>query len=56
MEMDGKLPDILIGRSPIFEEFQITFEMFNKKFKLIPKEDIKKTSAPMKKKINKKKR
>ena len=54
--MDGNLTDILIGRSPLFEDFQIIFEMFNKKFKLIPKEeDVKKTSFTKKKNINKKK-
>ncbi len=31
---------ILIGRHPVFEEFQIIFEEFNDKFKLIPKEEI----------------
>lgn len=56
IEMDGKLRDILIGRSPLFEEFQIIFEMFNYKFKLIPKDDVKKTSSSKKKKSNKKKR
>ena len=56
IEMDGNLTDILIGRSPLFEDFQIIFEMFNKKFKLIPKEeDVKKTSFTKKKNINKKK-
>jgi len=55
--MDGNLSDILIGRSPLFEDFQIIFEMFNKKFKLIPKEDIKNiSSSKNKKKMNKKKR
>ena len=55
IEMDGNLTDILIGRSPLFEDFQIIFEMFNKKFKLIPKDDVKKTSSSKKKKSNKKK-
>ncbi len=31
---------ILIGRSPVFEEFQVIFEEYKKKFKLIPKEEI----------------
>ncbi|GAH80774.1 unnamed protein product [marine sediment metagenome] len=31
---------ILIGRHPVFEEYQVIFEEFNQKFKLIPKEDV----------------
>jgi len=30
---------ILIGRKPVFEEFKIIFEEYNKKFILIPKEE-----------------
>ncbi len=30
---------ILIGRIPVFEEFKIIFEEYNKKFILIPKEE-----------------
>ena len=31
---------ILIGRIPVFEEFQVIFEEYKKKFQLIPKEEI----------------
>lgn len=31
---------VLIGRNPIFEEFQIVFEELNQQFKLIPKEEL----------------
>ena len=31
---------ILIGRNPVFDEYQVIFEEYNKKFKLIPKENI----------------
>jgi len=31
---------ILIGRHPVFEEFQVIFEDYKKKFILIPKEEI----------------
>jgi len=31
---------ILIGRTPIFEEYRVIFEDYKKKFKLIPKEEI----------------
>ena len=31
---------ILIGRIPVFEEFQVVFEEYKKKFKLIPREEI----------------
>lgn len=31
---------ILIGRHPVFEEFQVVFEDYKQKFKLIPKEEI----------------
>jgi len=46
---------ILIGRYPIFEEFQVVFEEYKKRVKLIPKEevlkknDIKKTKSLKKK-------
>ena len=33
---------ILIGRHPVFDEYQIIFEQYNKKIILIPKEDVKK--------------
>ena len=38
-ENDLNVP-LLIGRYPVFEEFQIIFEEYKKKFKLIPKEDV----------------
>ena len=38
-EEDKDVP-ILIGRFPVFEEFQVMFEEYNKKFKLIPKEEF----------------
>jgi hypothetical protein len=38
-EQDLNVP-LLIGRKPVFEEFQIIFEEFKDKFKLIPKEDV----------------
>ena len=38
-EIDLNVP-LLIGRSPVFEEYQIIFEEFKKRFKLIPKEDV----------------
>lgn len=31
---------ILIGRNPVFDEYQVIFEEYKKKFKLIPKEDV----------------
>ncbi len=31
---------VLIGRFPVFEEYQVIFEEYKKKFKLIPKEEI----------------
>jgi len=31
---------ILIGRFPVFQEFQVVFEEYKKRFKLIPKEEI----------------
>jgi len=31
---------ILIGRKPVFEEYQVIFEDYKKRFKLIPKEDV----------------
>jgi len=31
---------ILIGRNPVFEEDQVIFEEYKKKFILIPKEDF----------------
>ncbi len=31
---------ILIGKFPVFEEFQVIFEGYKEKFKLIPKEEI----------------
>ena len=31
---------LLIGRNPVFEEYQIIFEEYKEKFKLIPKEDV----------------
>lgn len=38
-EIEQDVP-ILIGRYPVFEEFQVIFEEFKQKFKLIPKEEI----------------
>lgn len=38
-EQDKDVP-ILIGRKPVFEEFQVIFEEFNQQFKLIPKEVV----------------
>jgi len=38
-ENDLNVP-LLIGRYPVFEEFQIIFEEYKQKFKLIPKEDV----------------
>ena len=31
---------ILIGTNPVFEEYQVIFEEYKKKFKLIPKENV----------------
>jgi len=31
---------LIVGRHPLFEEFQVIFEEFNEKFKLIPKEEV----------------
>ncbi len=31
---------ILIGRNPVFAEYQVIFEEYKKKFKLIPKEIV----------------
>jgi len=31
---------LLIGRNPVLEDFQIIFEEYKKKFKLIPKENV----------------
>ena len=31
---------ILIGRTPLFEEYRVVFEDYKKKFKLIPREEI----------------
>jgi len=38
-EKERNMP-ILIGRYPIFEEYQVIFEEYKKRFKLIPKEEI----------------
>lgn len=38
-EIEKSVP-LLIGREPVFLEYQIIFEEYKKKFKLIPKEDI----------------
>lgn len=38
-EKDLNVP-LLIGRSPVFEEYQVIFEEYKKKFKLIPKENV----------------
>jgi len=38
-ENDLNVP-ILIGRDPVFKEYQVIFEEYKKKFKLIPKEDV----------------
>ncbi len=32
---------ILIGRKPVFDEYQVIFEDYKNKFKLIPKEEVK---------------
>lgn len=38
-ENDLNVP-FLIGRNPVFEEFQIILEEYKEKFKLVPKEDV----------------
>ena len=38
-EKDLNVP-LLIGRNPVFEEYQIIFEEYKEKFKLIPKEEV----------------
>jgi hypothetical protein len=37
---------ILIGRTPVFDEYQIIFEKYNNRLKLIPKENLPKKSIP----------
>ena len=39
-EISGQNFPILIGRSPLFNEYQIIFEQYNNKIILNPKEDI----------------